>query len=96
MDLVRRYDPHVALVDLFLGEHSGAELCEAIRRESPRTRVLLISGAGWISPQAAKSAGASGFVPKDWPADDVAVGGAHGGQGHDGVRLALGRRRPLR
>ena len=61
MDLVRRYDPHVALVDLFLGEHSGAELCEAIRRESPRTRVLLISGAGWISPQAAKSAGAVGL-----------------------------------
>ena len=73
LDLVRRYDPHVALVDLFLGEHSGAELCETIRRESPRTRVLLISGAGWISPQAAKSAGASGFVPKDWPADDVAM-----------------------
>ena len=52
--LARRYEPHVALVDLFLGEASGAELCEAIRRESPSTRVLLISGAGWISPQAAK------------------------------------------
>jgi DNA-binding NarL/FixJ family response regulator len=73
LDLVRRYRPHVALVDLLLGEHSGAELCEAIRRESPQTRVLLISGAGWISPQAAKSAGASGFVPKDWPAEDVAM-----------------------
>ena len=58
LDLARRYEPHVALVDLFLGEESGAELCEAIRRESPTTRVLLISGAGWISPQAAKAAGA--------------------------------------
>jgi DNA-binding NarL/FixJ family response regulator len=56
--LARRYEPHVALVDLFLGEESGAELCEAIRREVPATRVLLISGAGWISPQAAKAAGA--------------------------------------
>ena len=73
LDLARRYDPHVALVDLFLGEESGAELCEAIRRESPTTRVLLISGAGWISPQAAKAAGASGFVSKDWSADDVAA-----------------------
>ena len=34
--------------------------------------MLLISGAGWISPQAARAAGASGFVSKDWPADDVA------------------------
>ncbi len=62
----------MALVDLFLGEESGAELCEAMRRESPRTRVLLISGAGWISPQAARAAGASGFVSKDWAAHDVA------------------------
>ena len=71
-ELARRYEPHVALVDLFLGEQSGAELCEALRRESPKTKVLLISGAGWISPQAARVAGASGFVSKDWGADDVA------------------------
>jgi DNA-binding NarL/FixJ family response regulator len=73
LELARRYEPHVALVDLFLGERSGAELCEALRRESPVTRVLLISGAGWISPQAAKAAGASGFVSKDWSADEVAA-----------------------
>jgi DNA-binding NarL/FixJ family response regulator len=73
LELTRRYEPHVALIDLFLGEHSGAELCETIRRESPSTRVLLISGAGWISPQAARAAGASGFVSKDWSADDVAM-----------------------
>ena len=35
LEMARRYEPHVALVDLFLGEESGAELCEAIRRESP-------------------------------------------------------------
>jgi DNA-binding NarL/FixJ family response regulator len=73
LELCRRYAPHVALVDLFLGEPSGAELCEAIRRQSPSTRVLLISGAGWISPPAAKAAGASGFVSKDWSAQDVAT-----------------------
>jgi two-component system response regulator DesR len=71
--LARRYAPHVALVDLFVGEESGAEMCEALQRESPTTRVLLISGAGWISPQAAKAAGASGFVSKDWGADEVAA-----------------------
>jgi two-component system response regulator DesR len=73
LQMARRYEPHVALIDLFLGEESGAELCEAIRRESPHTRILLISGAGWISPQAAKAAGAAGFVSKDWPAHDVAM-----------------------
>ncbi|HSI81359.1 MAG TPA: response regulator transcription factor [Solirubrobacterales bacterium] len=69
----RRVNPHVALVDLFLGERSGAELCEAIRAASPQTKVLLISGVGWISPQAASAAGASGFVSKDWSADEVAM-----------------------
>jgi DNA-binding NarL/FixJ family response regulator len=71
LELTGRYRPDVALVDLFIGKDSGAELCEALRRESPRTRVLLVSGAGWISPQAAKAAGAAGFVPKDWSADDI-------------------------
>ena len=54
--------PDVALVDLFLGERSGAELCDALREVSPKTRVLLISGAGWNSPAAAKAAGAAGFI----------------------------------
>src|SRR6185437_13067455 len=72
LELTRRYEPEVALVDLFLGDESGTELCETIRRESPRTRVLLISGAGRMSQAIARSAGASGFVSKDWDADDVA------------------------
>ncbi len=73
LEAAARFKPDVALVDLFLGERSGAELCEAIRGASPKTRVLLISGVGWISPQAARSAGASGFVSKDWSADEVAM-----------------------
>ena len=47
-----------------------ARRCGASRRG---TRVLLISGAGWISPQAARAAGASGFVSKDRSAQDVAA-----------------------
>ena len=66
------FSPHVALVDLFLGDESGAEVSEAIRAASPETNVLLISGAGRISPSAARAAGASGFVSKDWGASDVA------------------------
>jgi len=70
--LLERWSPHVALVDLFVGEESGAEICKRIRGAAPQTRVLLISGAGRISSSAARAAGASGFVPKDWPARDIA------------------------
>jgi two-component system response regulator DesR len=72
IDLAQDLQPHVALVDLFLGRQSGAELCDAIKKVSPQSRVLLISGAGWISPEAARAAGAAGFVSKDWSAADVA------------------------
>jgi DNA-binding NarL/FixJ family response regulator len=70
--LVVRYRPHVALVDLFIGEESGAEICEQLRKAEPLTRVLLFSGAGEISPHAARAAGASGFAYKDWPARKIA------------------------
>ena len=71
LELAERVRPHVALVDLLLGEDSGAELCEEIRAVSPRTRVLLISGAGRVSPAVARASGASGFVSKDWGAGDI-------------------------
>jgi len=72
LELVVRYRPHVALVDLFIGEESGAEVCERLRAAEPATRVLLFSGAGEISPNAARAAGASGFAYKDWPARRIA------------------------
>jgi two-component system response regulator DesR len=70
--LAARYKPHVALVDLFIGEESGPEISAQLRERSPGTNILLISGAGRISPGAAKAAGASGFIPKDWGAADIA------------------------
>jgi two-component system response regulator DesR len=72
LTLAARYRPHVALVDLFIGEESGAEICAQLRVAQPATRVLLFSGAGEISPAAARAAGASGFAYKDWPARRIA------------------------
>jgi two-component system response regulator DesR len=72
LDVLRRFPADVALVDLFLAGESGADVCDSIRRASPKTRVLLISGAGRMSPAAARAAGASGFISKDWEARDVA------------------------
>jgi DNA-binding NarL/FixJ family response regulator len=96
IELAERLGPDVALIDLFLGERSGAELCEAVRERSPRTRVLLISGVGWISAEAAKAAGASGFVSKDWSADEVAQAVRMVGRGmHVFARQAEGPAAPL-
>src|SRR6476659_4901254 len=67
----RRFEPNVALVDLFVGEESGAEICERLQQETPAPKVLLISGAGRISKSAARAAGASGFVSKDWSSTEI-------------------------
>jgi DNA-binding NarL/FixJ family response regulator len=69
--LTRRFAPHVALVDLFVGEESGADICERLRQELPAPKVLLISGAGRISMSAARATGAAGFVSKDWPSAEI-------------------------
>jgi two-component system response regulator DesR len=70
--LAKRHDPDVALVDLFVGDESGPEICERLHVARRGVRVLLISGAGRISTEAARACGATGFVPKDWPAADIA------------------------
>jgi DNA-binding NarL/FixJ family response regulator len=72
LEVLQTFKADVALVDLFLVGESGADVCDSIRRASPSTRVLLISGAGRMSPAAARAAGASGFISKDWEARDVA------------------------
>ena len=72
VELARRHRPQVALVDLLLGSESGAELTGRLIEVSPDTRVLLMSGAGRISNEAARAAGAFGFVPKEWSARDLA------------------------
>ena len=69
--LAQSLEPDVALVDLFLAGESGAEVSESIRAASPSTRILLISGAGRMSPAAARAAGASGFISKDREAGEI-------------------------
>jgi DNA-binding NarL/FixJ family response regulator len=72
LELARRYQPHVAVIDLQLAGESGAELCENIRTASRSTRVLLMSGVSRVSAHSARAIGASGFVPKAWGARDIA------------------------
>ena len=82
----RRYEPHVALVDLFLGGESGPEICERLRAEAPAPRVILMSGAGGISARAARAAGAAGFVSKDWSAPEIAAVVRMVGDGREAFR----------
>jgi DNA-binding NarL/FixJ family response regulator len=72
IELVRLHEPHVALIDVLVGEDSGAALCQRLREICPRTRVLLMSRNGGITAQSARAAGAFGSVPKDWSAQDLA------------------------
>jgi DNA-binding NarL/FixJ family response regulator len=83
VQLCRQAQPEVALVDMLLGTESGAEVCEEIHQVSPDTRVLLISGAGIISPNVARTAGAAGFISKDWSAVDVVRAVRRVSQGHE-------------
>jgi DNA-binding NarL/FixJ family response regulator len=72
LELVRAHEPHVAMVDVMVGDDSGAALCQQIREACPRTRVLLMARNGAITGQSARAAGAFGSVPKDWSAQDLA------------------------
>lgn len=63
--IARAHQPDIAVIDLFVGQESGAEICERLHVARPGIRVLLISGAGQISQQAAAACGADGFVAKD-------------------------------
>jgi DNA-binding NarL/FixJ family response regulator len=72
LELVRAHEPHVAMIDVMVGDDSGAALCQRIREACPRTRVLLMARNGAITAQSARAAGAFGSVPKDWSAQDLA------------------------
>jgi two-component system response regulator DesR len=82
-DRARRYGPHVALVDLFVGDESGTDIARRVRSAHPATRVLLLSGAGRISATAAKAAGAAGFVTKDRSAAEIVEAIRRIGAGED-------------
>ncbi|MET0601611.1 MAG: response regulator transcription factor [Baekduia sp.] len=82
-DRARRYQPNVALVDLFVGDEAGTDIARRVRAAHPSTRVLLISGAGRISATAARAAGAAGFVTKDRSAAEIVEAIRRIGAGED-------------
>jgi len=58
--------PDIAVVDLVLPEKDGAEVCEAIRRDLPRARVLIVSSSSASEHvHRALKAGAQGYLLKE-------------------------------
>jgi two-component system response regulator DesR len=72
-ELAFRYEPHVALIDLLVGDESGVEIGRAILENSPSTRIIFMSDTGRISESAARAAGAHGFMSKDWNCASIVV-----------------------
>ena len=71
----------------------GVQLCAAIGREGLATRVLIVSGYDDDElVYAALEAGASGYVPKDAPRDEVARAVLAGGARRDGDHAPPGGR----
>ena len=66
MDLAHRYDPHVALVDVFVDNGRGIEICEQLLGLKHPPKVLMMSAAGSASMATAKAIGAVGVIPKEW------------------------------
>jgi two-component system response regulator DesR len=71
-EVAAREEPDVALVGAIVGYDSGAQITRELHEVSPHTRVLLMAMGGGVTARAARTAGAYGYVPKHWPAQDIA------------------------
>jgi DNA-binding NarL/FixJ family response regulator len=71
MLLAERHEPRVAVIDLFVGEEYGTQICSAIRARTPDVRVLLTSSSATLTQHAARLAGADGFIAKDGAASEL-------------------------
>ena len=67
VELAARYRPHVALVDLFIGEESGPQISQQLRERSPGTKVLLTSDYHMTRAYRAFKAVGIDVLPRPFP-----------------------------
>lgn len=71
-NVARAHRPTVVVLDLMLGDDSGLDLIETLRRESPATRIVMTTGhPSFASAVEAMKRGAHHFVPKPCSVDRV-------------------------
>ena len=71
--LCRQHKPDVLLTDIEMPKITGLEVAAAVRRETPGTKVIILTTfarAGYL--RRALEAGASGYLLKDSPAEQLA------------------------
>lgn len=74
LDLVRRYQPQVVLLDITLSGMNGLDVCEQIKQKSPTTQVLFLSMHASVEYVAkAMQVGATGYLIKDAAYDELEI-----------------------
>jgi two-component system, chemotaxis family, chemotaxis protein CheY len=75
MALFRKEAPEVVIVDIVMPEQEGIETILALRRESPRVKVIAISGAGPVGDvdvlKMARALGADDVISKPFRAQEL-------------------------
>ena len=76
--LITLVEPQVVILDVRLPDGSGADLARSARLENPELGIVMLTMyAGDEQLFEALDAGASAFVPKNAPADDVVAAARH-------------------
>lgn len=70
--LIKRLQPDIALVDVHMPRFSGVEVTERVRKSKLGTRVVILTMAGEAPfPRRLLDAGASGYLTKGCPAEEL-------------------------
>jgi len=70
--LIKQLRPDIALVDVHMPVFSGVEVTERVRRAKLATRIVILTMAGEAPfPRRLLDAGASGYLTKGCPADEL-------------------------
>jgi two-component system, NarL family, nitrate/nitrite response regulator NarL len=83
--LVKELEPEIVLMDISMPGMDGLAVTEALRKDSPQTKVLILSMQGSREPVLRMiKAGARGYVLKDAPTDELvsAIETVHAGEAY--------------
>lgn len=71
LEIARRVEPDVVLIDTGALDREPAVFCRALRNGSKGTHVLLLTHADVIPQSTVRAAGALGFISRGWSASDL-------------------------